>query len=240
MAIFSDIHGNFDALRVVSQELAEDDFLIVLGDVVGYGAEPELCVQWVKERKAQVILGNHEACLLGKMPLSWFNPAAAQAIMWTKEHLSGGSLSFLEGLPSFLTFPDYLCVHGSPREPTEEYIVDPWQAREIFEERKDFSLCFFGHTHVAEGYLWGKNRVGRVSFLKGGVISLEPGFRYLINCGSVGQPRDGNPQASFGFFFVEERRIEIRRIEYDVEAAMQKILDARLPEVLAYRLGVGR
>lgn len=240
MVIFSDIHGNFDALRVVSRELTEDDILIVLGDVVGYGAEPELCVQWVRERKARVILGNHEACLLGKMPLSWFNPAAAQAIMWTKEHLSRASLSFLEGLPSSLTFPGYLCVHGSPREPTEEYIVDPWQAREIFEEREDFSLCFFGHTHVAEGYLWRKDRVRRVSFSEGGTISLEPEFRYLINCGSVGQPRDGNPQASFGLFFVEERRIEIRRIEYDVEAAMRKILDAGLPEVLAYRLGVGR
>lgn len=238
MAILSDIHGNFDALRAVVKELALEDIVFVLGDIVGYGAEPEQCVQWVRERKAQSLLGNHEACLLNLFPLSWFNPAAAQAILWTREHLSGVSLSFLEALSSSFEAHGCLFVHGSPRSPIEEYITNPWQAREIFEE-EDFSVCFFGHTHVAEGYVWDGRRMKHVSFLQGGTLSLERGFRYLINCGSVGQPRDGNPQASFGLFFVEEQRIEVRRVEYDIDAAMRKILEAGLPEVLAYRLEVG-
>jgi len=238
IAILSDIHGNFDALQAVAQELSPDDEIVVLGDIVGYGAEPERCVEWVREKKARAILGNHEACILGLLPVSWFNPFAASAILWTREHLGPGSLSFLGTLPPF--FEDYGClfVHGSPRSPVDEYITDPWQARELFEEQ-DFSVCFFGHTHVAEGYVWDGKRTERVVFLEGGELLLEEGKRYLINCGSVGQPRDGNPKASFGLFFVEEKRIAIRRVEYDVRAAARKILLAGLPEVLAYRLEVG-
>lgn len=236
--LLSDIHGNFDALEAVAQSICGGDTVIVLGDIVGYGAEPDRCIQWVRERKAHCLLGNHEACLLGMLPVSWFNPQAAEAILWTKENISPLSLAFLANLPfSFEAF-GYLFVHGSPRFPVDEYITSPWQAREIFEEG-NFTVCFFGHTHVAEGYIWDGKKTHHTSFLEGGEITFTEGFRYLINCGSVGQPRDGNPKASFGILYPEERRLEIRRVEYNVQAAARKILLAGLPEVLAYRLEVG-
>ncbi|MBC7216994.1 MAG: metallophosphoesterase family protein [Candidatus Caldatribacterium sp.] len=238
VVLLSDIHGNFDALEAVAQKITDEDVVLVLGDIIGYGAEPDRCVQWVRERKAQCLLGNHEACLLGMLPLSWFNPKAAEAILWTKRNLSFLNLSFLEALPSSLEAYGCLFVHGSPRSPVEEYITNPWQAREIFEEG-NFTACFFGHTHVAEGYVWDGKRVQHVSFFEGGELVFEEGFRYLVNCGSVGQPRDGNPKASFGIFFPEERRLEVQRVEYNVQAAMRKIFLAGLPEVLAYRLEVG-
>lgn len=239
VAILSDIHGNFDALEAVAQELSEDDEIIVLGDIIGYGAEPDRCVQWVRGRRnVHALLGNHEACLLGILPLSWFNPKAAEALLWTKRNVSFVHLSFLETLPESLKAHGCLFVHGSPRAPVDEYITSPWQAREIF-ETEDFTVCFFGHTHIAEGYVWDGKAVQHLSFRDGGELELEDGFRYLINCGSVGQPRDGNPKASFGIFFPEERRLEVRRVPYDVQAAMRKILLAGLPEVLAYRLEVG-
>ncbi|MEN3202969.1 MAG: metallophosphoesterase [Atribacterota bacterium] len=236
--ILSDIHGNFDALEAVAQRVCDTDVIVVLGDIVGYGAEPDRCVQWVREKRACCLLGNHEACLLGMLPISWFNPKAAEALLWTKKNINFSSLSFLESLPSCFEAYECLFVHGSPRSPIEEYITSPWQAREIFEE-ENFAVCFFGHTHVAEGYVWDGRKVYHIPFREGGELVLEDGFRYLINCGSVGQPRDGNPKASFGIFFPEERRLEVQRIEYNIQAAMRKILIAGLPEVLAYRLEVG-
>lgn len=236
--LLSDIHGNFDALEAVAQSICNGDTVIVLGDIVGYGAEPDRCIQWIRERKAYCLLGNHEACLLGMLPVSWFNPQAAEAILWTKENISPLNLSFLANLPSSFEAFGYLFVHGSPRSPVDEYIANPWQAREIFEE-ESFAVCFFGHTHVAEGYIWDGKRTHRVSFSEGGEVTFTEGFRYLINCGSVGQPRDGNPRASFGILYPEEHRLEVRRVEYNVQAAARKILLAGLPEVLAYRLEVG-
>ncbi|MCS7242262.1 MAG: metallophosphoesterase family protein [Candidatus Caldatribacterium sp.] len=238
MILLSDIHGNFDALEAIAQNLCEEDTILVLGDIVGYGAEPDRCVQWVRERKAHCLIGNHEACLLGMLPISWFNPKAAETILWTRRNISPVNLSFLETFPSSLEVYGCLFVHGSPRSPVDEYITNPWQAREIFEEG-GFTVCFFGHTHVAEGYIWDGKRTHHVSFLEGGELVFEDGFRYLVNCGSVGQPRDGNPKASFGILFPEERRLEVWRVEYDVQAAARKILLAGLPEVLAYRLEVG-
>lgn len=241
VAILADIHGNFDALGRVSEEIGKVEDVVVLGDIIGYGAEPEKCVRWVVEKKAKAVLGNHEAACIGGLPLSWFNPRAAEALLWTKEQLSSFSIQFIRSLPVVISdFLQALWVHGSPRQPTEEYIDHPFIAREIF-ENFPFSLCFFGHTHQAEAYIFRESgRVERISFREGGKLEISPDNRYLINCGSVGQPRDGNPQASLAIFDVEKKIVEIRRVNYDISSALQKILHSGLPEYLAYRLQTGR
>jgi predicted phosphodiesterase len=240
IAILADIHGNFDALNKVAEEIVEVENIVILGDIIGYGAEPEECVRWVVGRKAKAVLGNHEAACIGELPLSWFNPRAAQALLWTQEHLSSFSIQFIKSLPSII--PDFLqalWVHGSPRQPTEEYIDHPFVAREIF-DNFSFSLCFFGHTHQAESYILRKGKgVERVSFLRGGALRISSDNRYLINCGSVGQPRDGNPQASFAIWDTEKKIVEIKRVDYDIYSASCKILNSGLPEYLAYRLEIG-
>ncbi|MCX7667487.1 MAG: metallophosphoesterase family protein [Atribacterota bacterium] len=238
IAILSDIHGNFDALEKVSLCI-EAEKIMVLGDTVGYGAQPEECVQWVITKKAQMVMGNHEACLLGVLPLSWFNPQAREAVLWTRERLSTFSLSFLQSLPLTCFQGSVFWVHGSLREPVEEYVTSAFLARTLFEQFS-FWVCFFGHTHVAEGYVYQNGRVEWISFVEGGEIILSPEKRYLINCGSVGQPRDGNPAASFGIYDLEKQRVEIWRLEYNVGKAVQRILQAGLPEGLAYRLWEGR
>lgn len=237
IAILSDIHGNFDALQRVASFEAEG--IVVLGDIIGYGAQPEECMRWVLQKKAQIVMGNHEACLSGMLPLSWFNPYAQKAVLWTRERLSTSVIQFIQSLPLVLSHRGALWVHGSLQAPVEEYVADISLAKIIF-ERFSFWLCFFGHTHLAEGYVYEEGTVKRISFFEGGEISLSPKRRYLINCGSVGQPRDGNPQASFGMYDCEAQRVIIRRVEYPVEEAASKILRAGLPEILAYRLWEGR
>lgn len=241
VAILADIHGNFDALERVSEEIEKLEDVMVLGDIIGYGAEPEDCVRWVVEKKAKVLLGNHEAACIGELPLSWFNPLALRALLWTQKRLSSFSIRFIRSLPPVISdFLQALWVHGSLRQPTEEYIDHPFIAREIFESFS-FSLCFFGHTHQAEAYILEESgRVERISFREGGKLEILPDNRYLINCGSVGQPRDGNPQASFAIFDTEKRIVEIKRVDYDISSASYKILHSGLPEYLAYRLEGGR
>ncbi len=239
IAILSDIHGNFDALSSVVPYLEVDE-IVVLGDMIGYGAQPEECVQWVVCHRGKAVLGNHEAAFLGVFPLSWFNPQAAQALLWTKERLSISSVAFLRSLPQQFGHHGAFWVHGSLRDPVGEYVYDLTTAKTIFEQFS-FSLCFFGHTHLAEAYVYSEyGEVKRISFLAGGRLDFSSSCRYLINCGSVGQPRDGNPQASFGLYDTQGQCLEIKRIDYPVEKAAEKILHVGLPEYLAYRLLFGQ
>ncbi|MCX6089832.1 MAG: metallophosphoesterase family protein [Candidatus Atribacteria bacterium] len=241
IAIFSDIHGNFDALQTVSGLLDTVDFFCILGDIVGYGAEPEACVQWVMHRPdARVVMGNHDAACVGVLPLTWFNPIPKRALRWTCQHLSKESTTYLQTLPQ--TIPQLhgaLWVHGSPRHPLEEYIDHPVVAQEVFVS-SDFPVCFYAHTHQAEAYILHEGRLLHPRFQQGGEIILHPGKRYLINCGSVGQPRDGNSQASFGLFDTEKGVVKIQRTEYNMESAAEKIREAGLPEELALRLFLGQ
>jgi len=214
--------------------------LIVLGDTVGYGAEPELCVQWVINHHADCLLGNHDAACTGILPITWFNPLAADAIFWTKKHLSTRSLTYLQNLPQIVSgFADAQWVHGSLRKPLEEYVDLPATAKEIF-GYQDFQLCFLAHTHIAEAYIEQNGKVLNPQFPEGGEILLHEQKRYLINCGSIGQPRDGNPSASFGLYDTEKGIVKISRIEYNIQRAADKIVAAGLPEYLSIRLYTGR
>lgn len=240
IAILADIHGNFDALEAVSLQLNSVDSLVVLGDIVGYGAEPERCAQWVIKQRADTILGNHDAACVGILPITWFNSLAADALFWTKNQLSVSSQSFFQKIPQVVSgFVNAHWVHGSLRKPLEEYIDMVESAREIF-TGFDFQTCFFGHTHVAEAFLYHEGKVLHPQFPEGGEIQLQPQKRYLINPGSVGQPRDGNPQASFALYDTEKGIVKIIRIRYNIQRAADKIIAAGLPEYLSIRLFAGR
>ena len=240
IAILADVHGNYDALEAVSLQLGTIDALIVLGDIVGYGSEPDLCVQWVSDHQADCVLGNHDAACVGVLPITWFNPLAADALFWTKNHLSSPSQRYLKKLPQVVSgFADAHWVHGSLRKPLEEYIDLVGTAKDIF-KTQDFQICFFAHTHIAEAYLFREGKIFNPRFPEGGEILFKPHNRYMINCGSVGQPRDGNPAASFALYDTEKGIVKINRIRYNIQRAADKIVAAGLPEYLSIRLFSGR
>jgi len=237
VGILSDIHGNFHALREVDRLLKERgvDEVWCLGDIVGYGAFPNECVEWVRENCSIALLGNHELGVLGFYDLSLLNDYAAVSLLWTRERLSPESLEFLKSLPVQGLTDCCQLVHDTPANPgSMEYILSKEEAyRALLKQLKN--LAFFGHTHIPAGYrLWGPE-VDKVSL---NPLYIRAG-RYLINPGSVGQPRDGNPKASFGIFDFDEKTFTLHRVEYDVKAAAREILRAGLPEFLAGRLIMG-
>ncbi|MGH7309369.1 MAG: metallophosphoesterase family protein [Candidatus Rokuibacteriota bacterium] len=238
-AIVSDIHANLDALRAVLDD-ARDlvDTILCLGDIVGYGAEPEGCIELVAERCQAVVAGNHEHAAAGLMPLDWFNPYARAAAEWTRRRLDDEHRAWLGRLPLLREFEEATLVHASPQQPDEwEYVIsaeDGYRAFASFTTR----LCFVGHSHVPG--VWAQGSWGR-SHEAGAVdIALEPGCRYLVNVGSVGQPRDRDPRAAWVLWDDQTRRVSIRRVAYDVTAARSRIVAAGLPRFLADRLGEGR
>lgn len=237
-AILSDIHSNLDALRAVLVDAASRvDALICLGDVVGYGPEPEPCLELMAERAVALVAGNHEHGVAGLLDLDWFNPYARAAVAWTQERLDDAHRRYLSGLPLTAGLEGATLVHASPREPEEwEYLVS---AEDGFDAFGGFTtrLCFVGHSHRPAVWSLGS---GGPDFLPGGFdVEIDAGRRYIVNVGSVGQPRDRDSRAAYAIWDVAARRITGRRIAYDVAAARRKIVRAGLPAFLADRLAVG-
>jgi len=216
--------------------------MLCLGDVVGYGADPVACAGAVAERAVAVVAGNHEHGALGVMPLRWFNPAAREAALWTRARLSGQIRRYLASLPVTAIMEDATLVHASPRSPEEwEYLMSAEDGFEVF---GDFGtrLCFVGHSHRPG--LWslgpdGPRHYGSFTAWPA-EARLEAGRRYVINVGSVGQPRDGDSRAAYAVWDSEEDLVSIRRVEYDLHGAAARILAAGLPRLLADRLALGR
>jgi diadenosine tetraphosphatase ApaH/serine/threonine PP2A family protein phosphatase len=237
-AVLSDIHGNLEALRAVLADAADRaDDLLCLGDVVGYGADPGPCVDLVGARARAVVAGNHEHAVVGRLDLSWFNRYARAAAEWTREHLDPNCAAYLDALPLTAAVEDATLVHASPRQPQEwDYLVtedDGLAAFEAFDTR----LCFVGHSHVPA--VWSLGSSGP-DYARGDVgVTLDAGRRYIVNVGSVGQPRDRDPRAAYALWDVDARRISVRRVAYDVAAARAKIEEAGLPRFLADRLAAG-
>jgi predicted phosphodiesterase len=237
-AVISDIHGNFEALEAVLRDLPEGvGTVYCLGDVIGYGASPNECCDAVRGSGMPVISGNHDLAVTDlSTNLDWFNPVAAAAVRWTREHLSEENAEFLRTRPRMMQSRDALFVHGSIRDP-DEYIINSISAEENLEilksEYPGVPICFFGHTHVKtvapspNGPVVGEH-----------ALDLSANGPYLVNPGSVGQPRDGDTFASY--VVAEGGRVAYRFVEYDIERAQAKIRDAGLPEMLADRLAVGR
>jgi diadenosine tetraphosphatase ApaH/serine/threonine PP2A family protein phosphatase len=238
-AIVSDVHGNLESLDVALAAVASDDPLISLGDVVGYGPNPNECVAKLRERSTLAVLGNHDLAAIENFGVENFNAAARTAIAWTQTVLDEPSRAWLNTLPYELRFPEFLLVHGAPVQ-YFEYILDKDTAAAAF-ERTDAPIVFVGHTHIAEYWVYEPDGViGHKHMQHGGELTLEDGKRYIVDVGSVGQPRDLNPEASFVFYDPENKRVEWIRYAYPIAEVQRKMRAAGLPAYLADRLAVGR
>jgi len=242
--IVSDIHANYEALEAVLEDArGRYDSILCLGDLVGYGADPNPVAEWAKSNVASVIRGNHDRACTAKDSLEYFNPAARASALWTREALTPGNGSYLEHLargPLRVTAnsaPDggFDLVHGSPLD-EDEYLVGVEDVQ-FLGDYLETKLTFFGHTHLQGGFLLAPRGVKRIS--PENAVQLEPDYYYLINPGSVGQPRDGDPRAAYALYSPEDRTIEYGRVPYDIGKAAAKILQAELPESLAMRLFEG-
>jgi diadenosine tetraphosphatase ApaH/serine/threonine PP2A family protein phosphatase len=248
-AVLSDIHGNLEALSAVLDCLAGEriDRYLCLGDALGYGADPEACLGRLQACQAVSVCGNHEWACLGKLDARWFNEAARAAILWTRDRLSFSDLDILRRWPLVTTEEAVTLVHGSLSHPDRfEYLVDLAQAVDTAKACRT-AYCVVGHTHVpiVFEYNGSTRQMARVLSSAGELAQVclaQPadGMRYVINPGSVGQPRDGDPRASFAILDTQAKMLTIRRVAYDIAGAQRKIREANLPELLAYRLAVGR
>ncbi len=240
-AIISDVHSNIEALdAALAIALAERvEGVLCLGDVVGYGPNPNECVARVRDVATACVLGNHDVAAIDNFGMQYFNPAAREAMRWTQRVLTRENLDWLDQLGYEFRMPDFLLVHGAPVT-YFEYILDKPAAARAF-DATDAPLIFVGHTHIAEVYALGADgTIAHRHLQQGGEVTLAPDERYLINVGSVGQPRDLNPLASFGIYDSELRTVRVVRFPYAIDAVQEKIAEAHLPPALGRRLLVGR
>ena len=237
IGVISDVHGNIHALWAVEKKLTElnVDEVWCLGDTVGYGAFPNQCVEWVRKNCSVVLLGNHELALLGYVDASLLNDYARVAIEWTKGVITEENIGFLKTLGvQYLTFCCQL-VHDTPESPgSMVYLLDRESIYKALLSQQN-RICFFGHTHIPAAYRLLSSTVDRLDMRS---LSLGAG-RYLVNPGSVGQPRDRDPRASLGVFDSEKEEFTLYRVEYNTRVAAREILRAGLPEYLAARLILG-
>ena len=240
--VISDVHANLEALDAVLAAAGPHDHALVLGDLVGYGADPNAVIDRVRALpNATFIRGNHDKVGAGLENTDGFNYLARHAIMWTTSTLTPERRQWLAALPQGPTIIDDLVeiCHGAPFD-EDVYIFDDLDAMRALRVARR-PLCLFGHTHVVAGY-----HVSREMQSVGNIddtaihIPNNDGSRFLINCGAVGQPRDGDPRAAYGILDSSARTLLLARVEYDVSAAQAKIVAAGLPDVLAQRLAVGR
>jgi len=237
-AIVSDIHGNLEALDVVLADIARHKpaSTVCLGDFVGYGASPNECIERLRPMIEHAVAGNHDLAACGRLKLSYFNSNAAVAARWTETALTPENRAFLQELPYSVQWLDALLVHASPAQPEDwHYVLSPIEAEEEMAAYTQ-SLCFIGHSHYPGAF---DRHNDRIRYTRTAEVRLEKGHRYLVNVGSVGQPRDGDPRAGYLLYDDVERVIRHVRLEYDIAGAMKRILDAGLPCFLAERLQWG-
>lgn len=247
--IISDIHANLEALEACLRAAPAYDRVFNLGDIVGYGANPNEVTDRARGLGELFVRGNHDKACTGLTSLEDFNPVAGMAVLWTRNQLTPRNLEFLRQLAAGPLAPldGVQCVHGSPRD-EDEYVLFPRDAFSIL-ARAERPLIFFGHTHVQGGF-WIDDEAEQEGAIepeyqsRDGIqqsaLMLNKSARYMINPGSIGQPRDGDPRAAFALYDSEARTVTFHRVPYDIPAAQQKIFRAGLPERLAIRLEEGR
>jgi predicted phosphodiesterase len=237
-AIIADIHANLEAFQVVLQDIEKQKCTHVacLGDVVGYNANPKECLDTVRAMNIPCVKGNHDEFCSSDTPMEGFSPHAAEAGNWTRAQLTEDDRKWLRELKFLRLVSNFTIVHATLDAPQRwGYVFDKLAAAASF-TYQNTSVCFFGHTHVPVAFI-------RDSVVRGGTYSkfrVEPGRKYFVNVGAVGQPRDGNPKAAYVIFDMDEGSIELRRVEYDIPAAQKKIIAAGLPLRLAERLAMGK
>jgi len=237
--ILSDIHANLTAFEAVLADAGEFEAVWCLGDLVGYGPDPNECITRIQELPGLVcLLGNHDAAALGQIDVDTFNVEARQAIKWTQDVLSESSTSFLQHLPEHEVIDSVTLVHGSPRQPVWEYLLDTRTATLNF-GYFETPYCFVGHTHLPVlYYLPDESRVAKLIVPESAMeLTLAP--RAILNPGSVGQPRDRDPKASYALYDTEQNKWAYKRIAYDIPAVQGRMSAAGLPERHIQRLTAG-
>ncbi len=244
VAVISDIHANLPALEAVLAEIDREppDELWCLGDVVGYGAQPNECARIMQERADLCLAGNHDLAALDALDISSFSPAASDAAIWTRGQLADDSRKFLAGLSATDESRDVAVYHASPRDPVWEYVLWPEQAGQCIASQAT-RIAMVGHSHVALCFRadddGDADATQGAQVAAGTTLDLSEG-RWLLNPGSVGQPRDGDPRASWLVLDTEVWTATYARVDYPIDVAAASIIEAGLPEHLGRRLAVGQ
>ncbi len=239
IGIFSDVHANLEALVTVLELFRKEgvQWLLCCGDIVGYGPDPERCIELVRTSRAKVVAGNHDWAVAGRIGIGSFNPVAARAVSWTRDRLDEQLLGYLSNLPLTDDAGPFHFLHSAPSAPSEwEYIVT---LEEAVAEMGSFitDICFIGHSHIPMAVERISGRQARI--ITENPFELRPDARYLINVGSVGQPRNGDPRACCLIIDWDERKAVFHRLKYDFTITQKKIAAAGLPAFLAERLATG-
>ncbi len=238
--ILADLHANWHALESVLADAGGNfDQIICCGDLVGYNPQPARVLEWTREHCAAVIRGNHDKVVAGIEDLEWFNDIAQIAARWTIRQLDDGQIDYLRDLQKGpIQLEHFHVCHGSPRD-EDEYITSPRQAQPCL-ALLELPLAFFGHTHLQGGFFSRRGHANTIPPVgktqKESILALEPDSVYMVNPGSVGQPRDGDARAAYAIYDTEQKIVTLRRVEYPIEKTVREIKDAGLPELLALRL----
>lgn len=237
--IISDIHANYSALETVLNAAGDYEAVWCLGDLVGYGPDPNECIERVRQQpNLHCVIGNHDAAALEQIDVETFNPEARLAIMWTQQQLTESSRAFLGGLEEKTQASDVTITHGSPRHPVWDYLLDTRTATLNF-DYFDTPLCFVGHTHLPVIYsLEDTNQLAGRSIPEPNQAICLP-ERAIVNPGSVGQPRDRDPRAAYALYDTETRLWDFKRIAYDIAAVQARMIRAGLPDRHIQRLAAG-
>lgn len=237
-AIFGDIHANLEAFEAVladAEQLGCTDY-VCTGDIVGYAADPNECLRIVRDMNCPVVKGNHDEEAILNTSLEGLNPLAKQAMEWTRAQLNEDERDSLNNMKLVRQVADFTIVHATLDTPGSwTYVTNKFDAMASFSYQFT-QLCFYGHTHTPRIYVKGDS----VEPLEEMEVKLEMGRKYFINVGSTGQPRDGDWRASYAVYDAENQNVEIRRLDYNIRKAQDKIIDAGLPEMLAHRLSLGK
>ena len=237
--IFSDVHSNLEALEAVLGAYSKEriDQYLLAGDVVGYCADPSECIKRIADISCITVAGNHDWATSDLFDPINLNEAAREAVLWTEAVISWEEIGYLKSLELVYESDAFSVVHGSLNSPGDfNYIRSEKDAAPTFHLMRS-NICFIGHSHVDGIFQLQKNGI---SYARNHKVKLSPDVKYIVNVGSVGQPRDGDPRAAYAIYDDEKNVVEIKRVEYDIKAAQDKILKSGLPSELAYRLSAGK
>ncbi|MDQ3855340.1 MAG: metallophosphatase family protein [Chloroflexota bacterium] len=237
--MISDIHANLVALEAVLTDMGQVDQYWCLGDVVGYGPEPNECIQALLELDHVIVVGNHDAGAVGRISVRDFNGEARRAIEWTSRQLDKDGVAYLRSAPEKLERNDVMLVHGSPRDPIWEYITTPEQAGDAFAD-SERAYVLAGHTHLQTVFVQDSSGTVFPGIPADDMMLRLGAERVLINPGSVGQPRDGDPRAAYAIVESRSRHVEFHRVEYDIAETQRRMRAAGMSEWLTARLAHGR
>ncbi len=237
--IFSDVHNNLEAFETALKFYKKEriDKFIFNGDIIGYCANPKECISLLESLKPVCVVGNHDWAVIGRFDLNYFNNYAKEALLWTRNVLSGQELDYLKTFVLTYREGDFVCVHGSLESPAEfNYIIHAEDARRNFAQL-DKKILFIGHSHRTESFCLKEDKL---SYSKEEMIKIKPKCKYIINEGSIGQPRDRDPRLSVCIYDSDDKVVKLKRLEYNIKKAADKILNKGLPNILATRLFQGQ